>query len=840
MPGSSSEHPKHSEHPEHPHRRALPRLVVAAPASGQGKTTIATGLMAALRLAGVEVSGHKVGPDYIDPGFHAMATGRPGHNLDPHLVGTDRIVPLLLHGSAGADIAIIEGVMGLYDGRLGTGGFASTAHVARLTGSPVVLVLDVTRMSRTVAAIAAGMAAYDDTITIGGVILNRTGSARNDAEIVAAMERTGLPILGNLPRDEQLATPSRHLGLVPAAERDSSVALLHRLGEQVAQRLDLPALLELARSAPVLDADPWDPTTEVHPAGAGRPVIAMAGGRAFTFRYAETETLLQAAGCDVVDFDPITDPGLPEGTQGIYLGGGFPEVYAAELAANRSLLADLRAAVASGIPTVAECAGLLYLAETLDGAPMGAVLPATAAMTGRLTLRYPTATAVSDSLLTRAGEQVTGHEFHRTQTTPVHSDAPAWDIDGSTTGFTTDNLHASYLHVHWAGYPHVAQRFADAAHAATPHHAGPARPDLVERPDRVESPAEPAPPETTGPKGTPPGDPLRHHGDAETGTGLLDCAVNVYDGPRPDWLEAALHESLADARSYPDPAPATAAIAQAHRRQADEVLPTAGSAEAFGLIARLRPWRKPVVVHPQFTEPHVSLQLAGHQVTTVLCRPETGFAVDPVDVPEDADLVVIGNPTNPTGVLHPADRIIKLLRRGRLVVVDEAFMDVVPDQRESLVREQRPDLVVLRSLTKHWSIPGIRAGYLVGPSDVVGHLARQQTPWSVSSPAIAALIACHAQVAATEARRRALAMSRWRDLLEGGLLGRGITVVPSSASFVLARLPEGAHAELREHGVAVRRADTFPGLDSRWVRIAVRPPETTARFLAVLDQVCGR
>ncbi|UDY25028.1 cobyrinate a,c-diamide synthase [Nocardioides sp. Kera G14] len=812
---------------------SLPRLVVAAPSTGQGKTTVATGLMAALRIAGHKVSGHKVGPDYIDPGYHALATGRPGRNVDPHLVGEERIVPLLLHGARGADVAVIEGVMGLYDGRLGTDGYSSTAHLAKLTGSPVILVVDVARMSRTAAAIAAGMAAYDDTVNIAGVVLNRTGSPRNDAEIVAAMERTGLPVLGLLPRDEELATPSRHLGLVPAAERDGSVALLHRLGEQVAAHLDLDAILAVARSAPDLDAAPWTPADEVQPvAGGERPVIAVAGGRAFTFRYAETEELLRAAGCEVVTFDPIAATALPEGTQGIYLGGGFPEVYAAELAANRALLHDLRDAVASGVPTVAECAGLLYLAETLDGSPMAGVLPATAAMNERLTLRYPVATAVTDSLLTRAGEQVTGHEFHKTRTTPVTGDAPAWEIDGDATGFATPTLHASYLHVHWAGHPHLAQRFADAARNA-PRHRSHLDPSLAEESASLTEP-------TTAPPTPTPRRPLRHHGDAETGRGLLDFAVNVYEGPRPEWLERALRASLAEAVSYPDASAARSAVAQRHSRRGDEVLPTAGAAEAFTLIARLRPWRNPVVVHPQFTEPHAALEQAGHKVTSVLCRPERGFALDPDDVPEDADLVIVGNPTNPTGVLHPAAVIKKLRRKGRLVVVDEAFMDAVPGESESLVRERLRGLVVLRSLTKHWSIPGIRAGYVVGDNLVVRQLADLQTPWSVSTPALAALIECSKRNATAETRRRAHELQHWGDFLQGGLRGRGIDFVPSSAPYVLARLGDSAHAALREDGIAVRRADTFPGLDSSWVRIAVRPQSTTVQLFAGIDRLPAR
>ncbi|WP_207769382.1 cobyrinate a,c-diamide synthase [Nocardioides currus] len=772
---------------------SLPRLVVAAPSTGQGKTTIATGLLAALRAAGHEVSGHKVGPDYIDPGYHALASGRPGRNLDPHLVGEERIVPLLLHGAAGADVAVIEGVMGLFDGRLGTGGFSSTAHVARLTASPVVLVLDIAGQSRSVAAIAAGMAAYDPSIDVVGVVLNGARSDRNTEEIRGALD---LPVIGMLPRDEQLATPSRHLGLVTAAEREESVAMVARLGEQVAKYLDLEALLAVARSAPDLEGEAWDPTAEIRRSTSGqRPVVAVAGGRAFTFRYPETEELLAAAGCQVVTFDPLLDRTLPAGTGGIYLGGGFPEVYAAELAANRPLLDDLARAVRAGVPTVAECAGLLYLAETLDGVPMAGVLPTAAAMAQRLTLRYPTATATTDSLLTRVGEEVTGHEFHKTS---VDRDGTAWDIDGHATGFAIDTIHASYLHVHWAGHPQLAQRFADAAHAATPH-------------DSI--------------------DPLRHHGDTEV-DGLLDFAVNVFPEPRPAWLDRALHESLESA-AYPDARLATTALERHLSRDGADVLPTAGAAEAFTLVARLRDWQHPVVVHPQFTEPHAALEQAGHRVHPVVCRPD--FTLDPDAVPDEADLVVIGNPTNPTGVLHPATVIEGLLRPGRVVVVDEAFMDAVPGEAESLVRARHDGLVVVRSLTKHWSIPGVRAGYVAGDPTLVRDLARLQTPWSVAGTAVAAIVACTSEDAAAESEGRARAIGRWRDHLVAGLGERGIEHVPSSAPFVLARL--GAdRLFLREQGIAVRRCDTFPGLDPTWARIAVRPEPTTDLLLAALDR----
>jgi cobyrinic acid a,c-diamide synthase len=852
--------------------------------------------MAAFRAAGHVVSGHKAGPDFIDPGYHALATGRPGRNLDPHLVGEDRVVPLLLHGAAGADVAVIEGVMGLYDGKLGTDGFASTAHVAALTAAPVVLVVDVGRQSRTAGAVAAGLAAFDDSVHVAGVILNRASPGRNTADISRAVERAGLAVLGALPPDERIAVPSRHLGLVPAAERGGSAAVIEYLGQQVAQHLDLDALLAVARQAPGLDAEPWDPGAEIRAAGGGgkpasgdgRPVIALAGGRAFTFRYAETEELLRAAGCEVVDFDPLSDPALPPGTRGLYLGGGFPEAYAPELAANQSLLRDLREAVAAGVPAVAECAGLLYLARALDGVPMAGVVPAEAAMSKRLTLRYPEAVAAGDSLLTRAGERVTGHEFHRTRTDPPAGatgpgtaanpgtatgpgPGPAWEIDGAPTGFATDTWHASYLHVHWAGHPFLAQRFADAVHGAALRTASASGTTLSSRASTARAPRPiygsesavhtPPAPSTAlssgagtaagavpGPvararngdeagAGERPADPLRHHGDAETGDGLLDFAVNVYAGARPAWLDRALHAAIDDSVAYPDVAPAREAVARCHGRGADEILVTAGAAEAFTLIARARPWRAPVVVHPQFTEPHAALEQAGHRVTTVLCRAGNGFALDPGTVPADADLVIIGNPTNPTGVLHPAALIRDLCRPGRLVVVDEAFMDAVPGESESLAREPRAGLVVIRSLTKHWSIPGIRAGYLTGDPAVVAELAAGQTPWSVSAPAIAATIACTSAEALAEARQRALALGRWRKHLEAGLRARDIAYVPAAASFVLACLGDGTRTALRANGIAVRRADTFPGLDGSWARIAIRPAELTDRLLAALDQI---
>ncbi|MFT4187199.1 MAG: cobyrinate a,c-diamide synthase [Aeromicrobium sp.] len=814
----------------------LPRFVVAAPASGHGKTTVATGLMAALARSGHRVSGHKVGPDYIDPGYHALATGRPGRNLDPHLVGEQRLAPLLLHGAAGADLAVIEGVMGLYDGQIGGEGFASTAHVAAVTGSPVVLVVDISHASRTIGALVHGVASFDPSVRVAGVVLNKAGSQRHADEVRRAVEPLGLPVLGVLSRDDGIVAPSRHLGLIPAQERDEAAAALDRLAAQVAERIDLDALVELAASAPDLDAEPWSPANEVTPVD-GAPVVAVAGGRAFTFAYAETTELLTAAGCRVEVFDPLTDTELPAGTRALYLGGGFPEVHAAGLAGNASLREQLREAVADGVPTVAECAGLLYLCRSVDDAPMVGALDADARMTPRLTLAYRTGVAGHDSLLTRAGERVAAHEFHRTTVAPTHGDTPAWLVErGEPVGFASPTLHASYLHTHWAGAPRLAQRVAEAASQRPFALRSPASGRYSHRSSLAAS-KEPATHRPASLEGTTTPD-LAWHGDAELADGLTDFAVNVSDEPRPAWLDDALADALRRLEAYPNAAPAEKAVARRHGRAPAEALATSGAAEAFTLIARARAWRHPVVVHPQFTEPEVALAAAGHAVHRVLARAEDGFRLDPDAVPEEADLVIVGNPTNPTSVLHPVADLRRLLRPGRVVVVDEAFMDAVPGERASLAAVPVPGLIVLRSLTKLWALPGVRAGYVVGDAEIVADLRRQQPPWSVSTPALAVLTATTGDEAVAEAERRARLVAGQRAILVDGLTELGVPVVtPASASFVLARPGPEAHARLRAEGCAVRRADTFPGLDATWTRVAVRRPTTTRSLLAAWRRI---
>jgi cobyrinic acid a,c-diamide synthase len=452
----------------------MPRLVLAAPSSNAGKTSIATGLIAAFTARGLIVSPHKVGPDYIDPGYHGLAAGRRGRNLDPWLVGNERVAPLFLHGATRprrADVAVVEGVMGLFDGATHPSvepGFASTAHVAALLRAPVVLVVDASSQARSVAALVHGFATFDPGVRLGGVILNRVGSDRHEAILRESLGAAGVPVLGAIRRLEQLHTPSRHLGLVPAAERSAeAVTTVRRLAEVVAAGVDLDAVLILAGTAPPLDATPWNPAAEVARI-AGRPRIAVAGGPAFTFGYAENAELLEAAGAEVVPVDPLRDEALADGTAGLVIGGGFPEVYAAELSANETLRADVAALAARGAPIAAECAGLLYLARELDGVPMCGVLNVTTAMSPRLTLGYRAAVATSDSVLAPTGTRVHGHEFHRTHADPVAGPAPAWQWSGARPeGFVHGGVHASYLHLNWAGTPELAERFVSACAAGS-------------------------------------------------------------------------------------------------------------------------------------------------------------------------------------------------------------------------------------------------------------------------------------------------------------------------------------------------------------------------------------
>ena len=437
--------------------------MVAGTHSGAGKTTVATGLLAALTAAGHHPAAAKVGPDFIDPGYHALACGRPPRNLDAWLCGLDAIRPLAARAAAGADLLVVEGVMGLFDGAA-DGTPSSTADIARHLDAPIVLVVDAASQSSSVAAVVHGFATLDRTVRIGGVVLNRVASDAHEVLLREALAPLGVPVLGALRRDDRLVWRDRHLGLVPVAERPDEVAAsLAALAAAVADRVDLAAVLALARSAPPVTA------AEVAVPGlAARPTrVAVAGGRAFTFTYTDTLDALSAAGAEVVRFDPLRDEALPLDIDGLLVGGGFPETYAADLAANRPLLDDVRRRVTAGLPTWAECGGLTWLCRDLDGHPMAGVLPATATMGDRLHLGYRTARTTGATPLGPAGTRLRGHEFHYSTVDPAGA---ALELSSRFTrhpdGHATPSLVATYLHHHPGGDPSIVAHFLAACAAS--------------------------------------------------------------------------------------------------------------------------------------------------------------------------------------------------------------------------------------------------------------------------------------------------------------------------------------------------------------------------------------
>lgn len=444
---------------------ATPAVVIGAPASGSGKTTVATGLMSALRAAGHRVAPFKVGPDFIDPGYHQLAAGRPGRNLDPVLVGEHLIGPLYRHGSSGCDIAVIEGVMGLFDGRIDeqfvSPARGSTAQVAGLLGAPVLLVVDARGQSQSLAAVLQGFSAFGTGVRIGGVILNRVGSVRHERVLRQACQAVGIPVLGAIPRLEAAAVPSRHLGLVTAVEHDEQARVaVSAMAGLVQRHVDLAAVVAVAQAR--VGAQRWSPQDAVGDPVRGRPVVAVAAGAAFSFGYAERDELLAAAGAEVVTFDPLSEL-LPDRAAALVLPGGFPEQYPELLSSNAIVRQQIRN-LAEGSPVHAECGGLTYLMDDLEGHPMCAVLPGSARFTPRLTLGYRDASAAADSPMFDTGETLVGHEFHRTSVSFAGPVQPAWRFaPGGTEGAVVDGVHASYLHTHPAAHPHGVRRFVERA-----------------------------------------------------------------------------------------------------------------------------------------------------------------------------------------------------------------------------------------------------------------------------------------------------------------------------------------------------------------------------------------
>ncbi|MGH9210815.1 MAG: cobyrinate a,c-diamide synthase [Acidimicrobiales bacterium] len=449
-----------------------PRVVVAGTHSGVGKTTVATGMLAALRRAGHRPSAAKVGPDFIDPGYHSLACGRPPRNLDAWMCGTGVIASLAGRAmTPDADVLVVEGVMGLFDGA-GDGAPSSTADVAKLLRAPVLLVVDAAALSGSVAALVSGYARFDPDLRVAGVVLNRVGSEGHGILLREALAPLDIPVVGALRRDDRFTWRDRHLGLVPVVEQADTVARsLDQLATAIAEAVDLDAVLRLAREAPTLRVGPVPLPRRVAASTTSPLPVAVAAGAAFSFTYTDTLDALVAAGLEPVPFDPRHDAALPHGACGLLAGGGFPEVHGAELSANRPLLADVRRGAAAGLPIWAECGGLLWLCRSLDGLPMADVLPADARMTDRLTLGYRTARSTAASPVGPVDTVLRGHEFHYSVVEPGGT---ALDLEARwgtrPDGYATPTLLATYLHVHPGGDPTPVERFA---RACVSHRAGP-------------------------------------------------------------------------------------------------------------------------------------------------------------------------------------------------------------------------------------------------------------------------------------------------------------------------------------------------------------------------------
>jgi len=438
-------------------------LIVAAPASGSGKTSVTLGLMGALRRQGLRVAPFKVGPDYIDPGHHAAVCGRPSRNLDGWMCSREWVAQSFAAGCRDADLAIVEGVMGLFDGASADSEAGSSAEIARWLNGRILLVVDARAQARSAAALVKGFVEFAPGLEFAGVVFNRVGSANHAELLRAAVAATpGLPpVLGCLPRDEALTLGERHLGLV-TADAANLAAGYARLADWVAAHLDLAALLG-AESAAV--AAP-EPATGV--ASPARVRIGVARDSAFCFYYPDNLELLERAGAELVFFSPLADAGLPERLDGLYLGGGYPELSAAQLAANRPLLAELKTVAAAGLPIYAECGGLMTLAEAIDGWPMAGVFPGQARMLPRRkALGYREIRFTVDTPLGPAGTVARGHEFHYSELALPAAVPRCYRVSDrsgrptATEGYLQRNVLGSYVHLHFGSNPRLAQGFVD-------------------------------------------------------------------------------------------------------------------------------------------------------------------------------------------------------------------------------------------------------------------------------------------------------------------------------------------------------------------------------------------
>lgn len=444
-------------------------LIIAGERSGVGKTTITLAILSFLSQKGAKVQSFKVGPDYIDPMFHTQVTGLPCRNLDPVLTSETYVQNCYARHAQGVDYALIEGVMGLFDGISlnNCQDFASTAHIARLLNFPVLLVLDCSRLSGSIAALASGYRNFDPQVNIVGIILNRVGSDRHLTQLSSALENINLPILGVVHREDDLKIPDRHLGLVPTDELPHLKQLFHKLANLAQSCFDWEKLLPLL-TPNISPNEPKQPQTLIQK-NTQHPRIGIARDRAFNFYYQDNLDLLTEQGAELVYWSPLEDPHLPLDIQGLYIGGGFPEVFAQTLSENHNLHQEIKNAIAGGMPTYAECGGLMYLCqEIIDFSgqtwPMLGILPTTAILGAKLTLGYRRAIALQPEGLIPQGKQIWGHEFHRSHLTQL-SPKPVFQLQGylaqdpiQVEGWTKQNLHASYVHLHFGNHPHLVQK----------------------------------------------------------------------------------------------------------------------------------------------------------------------------------------------------------------------------------------------------------------------------------------------------------------------------------------------------------------------------------------------
>lgn len=445
----------------------IPRIIIAGTHSGVGKTTIVTGLLAVLKQRGLTVQSYKVGPDYIDPGYHQMASGKSAHNLDTWLIPTDKVVPIFTKTAIGNDVVIVEGVMGLYDG--GRTGVSSTATIAKLLKAPVVLVIDAKSVGESAAAIALGFKMYDPDVNLVGVIINRLGSKNHKNMICEALEKIKIPVLGCIFRNETLHMPERHLGLTPVTEHDAH-GMITQLQEQISAQIDIEGLLKIAHHSPTLSTPLEITSTHQFPT---KVRIGVAQDEAFSFYYPESLDVLKTMGAEIVPFSPIRDTELPQ-VDGLLFGGGFPEMFVKELTDNNRMRQSIRQACQEGMPVYAECGGFMYLTKQIidfngQQYDMVGVIPAKCHMESRLqTVGYVEAAALTNNVLCAAGDILRGHEFHFSQMTfDDNHEAFPWAFEFKKTrtgelytgGYAYNNIVASYLHMHFAGNEQNALRF---------------------------------------------------------------------------------------------------------------------------------------------------------------------------------------------------------------------------------------------------------------------------------------------------------------------------------------------------------------------------------------------